>query len=341
MILILPQSIQKPREPANASLEFDRYLDKRGDNNEAQRNLFERLAKATVPSLYKQAFARWQDTLTRLGAQTMACAIHGRMIVGLGIKSVHEVGIALHRLYGVPVIPATALKGLAVSYARRGLETALSDEQCKVLFGSPESRAYVTVFDAWYVPGSTEKDKPLALDTITVHHPRYYGSGAREPWDFDDPTPVAFLSARGTYLIAVSGPEGWRDAYLRVLELALAEWGVGAKTSSGYGYGKPTAAASSTSTNETANALAAPGRSGTSAISHDAQALIDQVKAIPASRIVSQAKSIDDQAARLSPSDAAHVYRALLARIDEAKLRPRFATQPWFQRMLATLGEQG
>src|ERR1700680_515711 len=39
-----------------------------------------------------------------------------RLIVGLGSENVLETGIRLHHTYGLPVIPGSALKGLAAHY---------------------------------------------------------------------------------------------------------------------------------------------------------------------------------------------------------------------------------
>jgi len=69
---------------------------------------------------------------------------------------------------------------------------------------------------------------------ITVHHPDYY-QGANSPADWDNPTPVPFLSATGDYLIALAGEDGLVQKAFAILGLALREEGVGAKTSSGYG----------------------------------------------------------------------------------------------------------
>jgi CRISPR-associated protein Cmr6 len=83
----------------------------------------------------------------------------------------------------------------------------------------------------------------FAPDTITPHHGGYYTSGGprQPPSDFDDPTPVPFLSIRGKFYLALScvgeGPESgkWATYALLLLKEALKEWGVGGKTSSGYG----------------------------------------------------------------------------------------------------------
>lgn len=41
----------------------------------------------------------------------------GRVVIGLGAESVLETSIRLHRVYGFPILPGSALKGLARSYA--------------------------------------------------------------------------------------------------------------------------------------------------------------------------------------------------------------------------------
>jgi CRISPR-associated protein Cmr6 len=77
---------------------------------------------------------------------------------------------------------------------------------------------------------------------MTVHHQKYYMDDNVPPADWDDPIPVPFISATGKYLIALaasdmeeSNRKGWFSAIFDLLELALKEEGVGAKTSSGYG----------------------------------------------------------------------------------------------------------
>jgi cold shock CspA family protein len=72
---------------------------------------------------------------------------------------------------------------------------------------------------------------------ITVHHPDYYqtDSNPPPPADWDNTTPIPFLSATGNYLISLAGPNEWVEKAFDILELALRKQGIGAKTSSGYG----------------------------------------------------------------------------------------------------------
>jgi CRISPR-associated protein Cmr6 len=273
-----PLRTSQPFDTANAGLWLDKFICNQGDNDCWDRTerdpikkrlpkprLVAEVAALPVPPDYAHFYNRWLDALNAVDAVSWRATVQGRMIVGLGDESVLETSVTLHRTYGVPYIPGSALKGLAAAYARNKLNGwAERDEQGKIVtlnrayeivFGKTEDGGYVTFHDALYVPGSGFKVKldgslqprPLHADVLTVHHQDYYGRGdgaetLAPPADWDDPVPVALLSATGEYLIALSPPPGlgqecaeWIRAAKAVLELALKHEGVGAKTSSGYG----------------------------------------------------------------------------------------------------------
>ncbi|MCF6191793.1 MAG: type III-B CRISPR module RAMP protein Cmr6, partial [Candidatus Hydrothermae bacterium] len=199
---------------------------------------FRRSANIRVCPAYQKFYKRWEQTLSRTGAVTAKARTLGRLVVGLGADSVLENAIALHHTYGVPVIPGSALKGLAAHYAHHRLEDPewrKDGRAHRILFGDPGSAGYVTFFDALYVPGSAPDHRPLILDVLTVHHPDYYRGEDAPPADWDSPNPVPFVSVRGTFLVALHGPDAWVRAALEILRLALEEEGIGAKTNSGYG----------------------------------------------------------------------------------------------------------
>jgi CRISPR type III-B/RAMP module RAMP protein Cmr6 len=192
-------------------------------------------------------FKRWKKMLCEFGAKPYEAQVKGRMAVGLGCESIMETSISLHRTYGVPYIPGSALKGLAANYARLYLDTDwnANGEYYKIVFGNTDDSGYITFFDALYVPGSghlnsDKKEQALYPDVITVHHQEYYQGGTKIPKDSDNPNPVPFLSATGTYLIALAAPDleqadAWIAVTFQVLANALETLGIGAKTSSGYG----------------------------------------------------------------------------------------------------------
>lgn len=232
-------TLTDPGEGSNAGLALERYLPEVGSLDATRRGgQLAVVAGTPIPAVYRTAYQRWVEQLEHLpGVAARRVVARGRLIVGLGAETVHQTTVTLHRQYGVPILPGSALKGLARQYVS-GAKRA-SPRQLEVLFGTSDSAAHISYFDAWYVPGSAPADRPLGLDVITVHHPEYYASHGRGdgwPGDFDDPTPLPLLSASGSYLVAVRGPDlEWADFALRLLERALDEWGIGARTSSGYG----------------------------------------------------------------------------------------------------------
>jgi len=164
------------------------------------------------------------------------------MIVGLGSESVLETSISLLRTYGVPYIPGSALKGLATNYARLrlGEDWQKDGKYYKIVFGDTDDAGYITFFDALYIPDTGHEKKVLYPDVITVHHQRYYQDTNEAPTDRDNPNPVPFISATGTYLLALAAPDlqppdRWISVTFKILEDALKTLGIGAKTSSGYG----------------------------------------------------------------------------------------------------------
>ena len=196
-----------------------------------------------VRELYKIAFERWQKALPELTAATELQTV-GRLIVGLGTENVLETGIRLHHTYGMPILPGSALKGLAAHYCDQVWgETEprfkKDGEFHRLLFGTTDESGYIIFHDAWFVPDSDSQ--PLKLDVMTPHHPNWL-DGSEPPTDFDSPVPVPFLSVSGKFHVAVSwwGPvsdrsRNWTDLSLSLVTDALNNWGVGGKTTSGYG----------------------------------------------------------------------------------------------------------
>ncbi|MFZ1238846.1 MAG: type III-B CRISPR module RAMP protein Cmr6 [Anaerolineae bacterium] len=238
------------RQAQHAGLWLDKYFGASTPENAEsavkKAQLVSDVAGIATPSDYSEFFDRWKAALTQAGVvekNMREAEVVARLAVGLGGEAVLETAITLHRTYGVPYIPGSALKGLASSYADKRLEGETwrkkDGKAHHILFGNTKTAGYVTFFDALYVPGSGAKNggrsQALWPDVITVHHPDYYGGKNSAPADWDSPTPVPFLTATGKYLIAIGGPPAWVEKAFEILANALAEEGIGAKTSSGYG----------------------------------------------------------------------------------------------------------
>lgn len=246
-------SFEMPEQTTHAGLWLDKYIrDQTRDAVESRHLLVQQVAGIPEPDFYPGFFQRWKDALAGCGAVLREARVQGRMVIGMGNESVLETAVTLHRTYGVPYIPGSALKGLAAAYARQRLDQATWGEGSaayNIVFGTatntaPDAAApdlddggaagYVTFFDA--LPTPNQRGPLLHADVLTVHHPAYYrGEQDTPPADWDSPTPIPFLSATGTYLVALAGPEAWLERTFEILQRALREMGVGAKTSSGYG----------------------------------------------------------------------------------------------------------
>jgi CRISPR type III-B/RAMP module RAMP protein Cmr6 len=223
-----------------------------------------------------------------------------RFVVGLGAAHVLETGITLHRLFGLPIIPGSALKGAARTWALLKLaeelgvpilspteaaaksqtplekfeavilsqesereqaallsqllqDSTISDEapirnlspqelreKCQPffeVFGSTERAGSVIFFDA--IPLEVPK---FQLDIMNPHYPNYYRTqGQNPPADWESPNPVFFLTVTKThyrFAIAARSEQGNRllDLAEKWLKGALADLGIGAKTSADYGF---------------------------------------------------------------------------------------------------------
>lgn len=233
----------------HAGLWLDKFLttqqESTNNNEQPKTRLVNEVGTISQPEIYTKFYQRWKQTLEQISdVQTGKATVQGPMAVGLGTESVLETSIKLHHTYGVPYIPASALKGVAASYARdylHGWEKTSSNYV--TMFGTStdekndikEAAGFVTFYDALYVPDSGINKQALHADVITVHHQDYYQDKNLAPADWDSTTPISFLTATGEYLIALSGPEDWVSLTFDILKEALINLGVGAKTSSGYG----------------------------------------------------------------------------------------------------------
>jgi CRISPR-associated protein Cmr6 len=233
-------------ECANLGLLMDRYLaysQNRQRLPEFVREFQNRQALAIdlspLADLVAAAHTRWQEMATALDAVIFQATPEWRVVIGTGNHALLEVGITLHRVYGIPFVPASALKGVTRLYAEAVLEIeATESERLFGRGGEEEARRGELIF----LDGVPVTPPQIERDILNPHYAAYYGGGDNvPPADYLSPRPVFFLavgressfsfgvaSARGDQAVAAKAA-GW-------LQCALTELGVGAKTAAGYGY---------------------------------------------------------------------------------------------------------
>jgi CRISPR-associated protein Cmr6 len=325
---------QLTADQSHPGLWLDKYISSQErDDTETRKTLVDDVARIKTPAWYAHFFEQWKLHLHTYGATMREATVDGRMVVGLGNESVLETSVTLHRTYGVPLIPGSAIKGLAVSYARQhlGEEWKQGGWAHTTAFGTTESAGYITFFDALYVPGSGagKNGQVLAPDVIAVHHPQYYRDANHAPADWDSPIPIPFLTATGTYMLALAGDQEWVTAMFTVLGYALQEMGIGAKTSSGYGRLK----------------LQQPSEQGSTAHPPDdpeqqqVQPLLERLAALPQGRVATELNTFVKEWRSLGVRTELRqqVARAILDKVREAGREKKSATKPWFQELVASL----
>lgn len=210
-------------------------------------SFIERICNLPAPPFYRIAFERWLAA-TKDPKRFVHCAmkIEGRLLIGLTGGGALETGCAVSQTYGMPYLPGSSIKGAVLAWAKNNLGEP--DAQNYIFGAEPDAlnptglSGEITFHDAWWIPAineSAQKIKPFAEDVVTTHHSGYYGSeGEIEATDLDSPIPNAIIGVRGTFLFTLEGDSRWLLLARFMLEKALGENGIGAKTAAGYGYFK-------------------------------------------------------------------------------------------------------
>lgn len=353
------------RLSTHAGLWRDRFLAKTEDNGESGRaQLVREVAQVPVPESYSWFYQRWYQNLQERYQATVCNAhVKGRMAVGLGIEGVLETSVALHHTYGTPYIPGSALKGLVASYIQRRRHLFIQkypdvEERMKVpeyqqilaiqriLCGDTDQAGFMVFFDAQYVPDTGYNQQPLYPDVITVHHQRYY-QGNAAPTGWENPIPVPFLSATGTYLIALAAPDlqeplrsEWISVALMVLQIALAEMGIGAKTSSGYGRMRLDLPEGHGSflTEMVANT-----KDTTQEVDPVLQSIMGTIKeleALPDGKVTNEIHGFYQSWLRLKDHEQSQeLAQAIVQKVHTARREKQASQKGWYQDLLKVLGE--
>ena len=200
-----------------------------------------------------RAYSDAQALLGHNNLKKLELTTDWRLIQGLGIESVYEVAMTLHHVYGIPYIPASALKGVVrgwiITEYFEGLEEkALSDPRFCNWFGCPAESFYkearqgqLVFFDVFpLTPPIVEPD------VMNPHYQAYYSdkSNRTAPSDFLSPNPVFFLTVARTKFQILAGSRNKEALQDTIGGKTMADWlrdalenhGIGAKTAVGYGY---------------------------------------------------------------------------------------------------------
>lgn len=220
-----------------------------GKSDNKKTGHLEEIVKLPASPEYNNTFNRWFELTSDANRfKQSAMTLENRLLIGLTGNAALETGCSLSRNYGMPYIPGSSVKGIARAWANQHL-VGHSDE-LEQLFGTADSEqpyrvsGLVTFHDAWWIPDPVKKEhKPFVLDVVTTHHQDYYNGKKIDgeqvgPSDKDSPIPNHLLAVQGSFLFVLEGEPAAIELCQTLLEKALADNGIGAKTAAGYGYFK-------------------------------------------------------------------------------------------------------
>ncbi len=214
--------------------------------------------------LYKYALKKWRQKMEK--SDDVICfemKTISPMVIGKRDQNVHEFGMTLQLPWGTPVIPGSAVKGVASAFAHQtggehwykkqsnkrqspedAIAAASAGKHSLVMFGgitadNDEYAGCLDFFDAWWVPSGnhTSAASPFCKDIINSHYSVYYQDGKTAPHGMENPipNPFAVIKPGEKFLFAIKGPQTWGKLAKNILVKAAADFGFGAKTGLGYG----------------------------------------------------------------------------------------------------------
>ena len=189
---------------------LDKFIEKSKNNNELNRFIKNRIENQKR-DLGNQGYRVILDNCKLKTAS--------RLIVGLGSDHVLETSLTLHHIFGIPYIPASALKGVVrmVSFWEiaekenkktdndiKNLQEQLYDSEIsssdskdilkhKLLFGTQGFKGLLVFLDAF--PEIQDNQDIFELDVMTPHYSNYYTKG-EPPGDWGNPKPITFLTVK-------------------------------------------------------------------------------------------------------------------------------------------------
>lgn len=171
-----------------------------------------------------------------------------KLICGLGGSSPYGniQLLRLHHIFGIPYIPASAIKGSIRNYMileeyNGDEEKAEKTTEFKELFGvradGVQTEGKLIFFDAFPTRFA------MGFDVQTPHFKNYYEGKCQNPLDNEHPVPLFFTCLQNAeFQIYISSSEEVWEKYEQTVDRAVKgvfeDYGLGAKTSLGYGVGR-------------------------------------------------------------------------------------------------------
>lgn len=268
---------------------------------------------------------RWLASFVEMNrVRVLRATARTDVIVNLVSRSPLELGLALHHVYGFPILPGSALKGLA----RRSVR-----ENGDRLYGTQEWSGDVAILDG--LPLCYK----IRRDIMTPHFPKWYQGKADAPDDTDSPTPIPFLSvaADAIFEIALIARRSETasqnlDAVTQDLGHGLEELGLGAKTAAGYGVFE-LGDASKTVLAETHSGQTEEAKTAPPLTRSEFDEKLSRIEALPPSPAGEIGEFVDWCLGLEDPQEKAVVAKAIVAKMGDKLVRDKARNKEKWRRI--------
>lgn len=205
-------------------------------NKENITSIYEQLGKRTDLIIQMFRARGYSEVLNKDGKEIyVRSRRNSRLIVGLGEPSVKETGLCVDFLYGMPMLPGTAIKGVFRHFCEDKLEAGTPErERIENWFGNEKHAGELIFLD------SIPEKYSIVEDVISNHYQNYYQGENNYPTE-EEPNLVSYKSVRvdKMRIVILKKTDLTRDENKQVYNLfheCLKECSFGARGSVGYGY---------------------------------------------------------------------------------------------------------
>ena len=254
------------------SLRLTKYLEIGDNTKDAEVNAVVACANKYVSQHVKETSLFTIPKQNGTDGVTIVATLKSRLIVNQAGGILENAGLCLHRHFGYPYIPGSAVKGLA-RHAAWCEWKAEEDEDKKLeiakkiadVFGyptgdtkpkkNPSNRLYLDDYlkeiepeikdcsgSICFMSAEPVGRAPLVMDIVNCHHPKYYRGEQTEATDTENPIPNFFSAVeKGAQFqfqlipLRMCSEEDMLSAKKWLVE-AIKVHGIGAKTATGYGW---------------------------------------------------------------------------------------------------------
>jgi len=220
---LYPRNSFRPSNYENISLVFSKFIKKEIiEQTKFKKGFLSSILKVPALSLnFIKRIENQKKNLESCGYKSISLKLKtsSRLVVGLGAGHVLETSLTLHHIFGIPYIPASALKGVVrmVSFWEIVENKKIKDEReieklqeqtydkqisdsddenilkHKLLFGTQNFKGLLVFLDAY--PEIQNNQDIFELDVMTPHYSGYY-TKVQDPGDWENPNPIVFLTVK-------------------------------------------------------------------------------------------------------------------------------------------------